>query len=261
MADTMNYTEVWESAHGQAFSRYIAAPFQLTGTTNKASEVVHYSAGGFSWAQKQCSAGSAAGWCLQASAGSAPWRAGEEVCAATSVCLSAISFLFAHVNIHTSPVFLDLSNSGFFYFFFPPEYYWRVHSPHFNTSAFISVITLAWPTPFTYFLLWAWPRWIWDTSGRLWYLENWCWALLEGFLCNVSKLLTKRSKHCRRCPSINTHNVLCKFDAAAEITGSHNNIRCISQEWQRRPLNVGLDNYTVYACACMWIYILRSRCL
>jgi len=119
MADTMNYTEVWESAHGQAFSRYIAAPFQLTGTTNKASEVVHYSAGGFSWAQKQCSAGSAAGWCLQASAGSAPWRAGEEVCAATSVCLSAISFLFAHVNIHTSPFFLDLSNSGFFYFFFP----------------------------------------------------------------------------------------------------------------------------------------------
>lgn len=120
MADTMNYTEVWESAHGQAFSRYIAAPFQLTGTTNKASEVVHYSAGGFSWAEKQCSAGSAAGWCLQASAGSAPWRAGEEVCAATSVCLSAISFLFAHVNIHTSPVFLDLSNSGFFLFFFSP---------------------------------------------------------------------------------------------------------------------------------------------
>ena len=88
--------------------------------------------------------------------------------AAVSLCVRIETFfLFIYIYIYTHIyiplIFPGLHNS--FFIFLRRTGRCTPHFQHF--SAFISGITLAWLTPFTSFLLWSWPRRVWDREWVL----------------------------------------------------------------------------------------------
>lgn len=69
------------------------------------------------------------------------------------------------------------------------------HFPHF--SVLISTTTSVWLSPFTHFLFWAWPKWIWNTFRGFWYLETRRWKSVS-----FAMLLTQSSRHGKNYPGM-----------------------------------------------------------